>query len=105
MVTWGHPLLGGDSSLVQEQLAGVRQIQATERAFAAIRDDGSVVTWGAAGYGGNSSLVQERLVRVQQIQATALNSSCHLAGTHPPAWQKCCLQGAESQGPATRTLS
>ena len=34
-----------DSSAVQDQLDDVRQIQASTRAFAAIRGDGSVVAW------------------------------------------------------------
>ena len=39
-------------------------------AFAAIRDDGSVVTWGDSEAGGDSSSVQGRLRAVVQIQAT-----------------------------------
>ena len=46
IVTWGHADFGGDSSGVQDQLRGVKQIQATSAAFAAILADGSVVTWG-----------------------------------------------------------
>ena len=46
---------GGDSSAVQDQLKGVQQIQATDHAFAAILEDGSVVTWGYADFGGDSS--------------------------------------------------
>ena len=38
--------MGGDNSVVQDQLRGVQQIQATISAFAAILEDGSVVTWG-----------------------------------------------------------
>ena len=48
----------------------MQQIQATERAIAAILADGSVVTWGDAGYGGDSSAVQDQLRGAQQIQAT-----------------------------------
>ena len=44
--TWGDPGWGADSSAVRDQLRGVKQIQATDRAFAAILADGSVVTWG-----------------------------------------------------------
>ena len=36
---------GGHSSGVQEQLKNVQQIQASDGAFAAVLDDGSVVTW------------------------------------------------------------
>ena len=67
--TWGNPNYGGDSSAVRDQLRGVQQIQASERAFAAILEDGSVVTWGRAKYGGDSSAVRDQLKGVQQIQA------------------------------------
>ena len=59
---WGDADCGGDSSAVQNQLKGVRQIQATGGAFAAILEDGSVVTWGNAQYGGDSSAVQAQLM-------------------------------------------
>ena len=40
----------------------------TQRAFGAVKSDGSVVTWGDAGYGGDSHAVQEQLSGdVQQI--------------------------------------
>ena len=60
-VTWGHPLYGGDSRSVQKQLVHVREIHAAETAFAAIREDGTVVTWGHPEYGGFSSAVQGEL--------------------------------------------
>ena len=41
-----------------------RQIVASERAFAAIRHDGSVVCWGPAEYGGDSRMVRHLLVDV-----------------------------------------
>ena len=44
IATWGDAGCGGDSSAVQDRLKNVQQIQATERAFAAILVDGSVVT-------------------------------------------------------------
>ena len=37
------------------------------QAFAAIREEGSVVTWGHADFGGDSTGVQDRLKNVQQI--------------------------------------
>ena len=70
VVTWGREGSVGDSSEVQDQLKGVRQIQATDDAFAAILADGSVVTWGPARHGGDSSAVRDQLRGVQQIQAT-----------------------------------
>ena len=44
-------------------------MQSSERVFAAILADGSVVTWGVAVYGGDSSAVQDQLKNVQQVQA------------------------------------
>ena len=58
----------GDSSAVQKQLKNVQQLQATNGAFAAILESGSVVTWGHARFGGNSSAVQHELKTVRQIQ-------------------------------------
>ena len=69
-MTWGHADFGGDSSAVQGQLQNVQQIQASQAAFAAILDNGSVVAWGHAGWGGDSSAVQGQLDNVQQIQAS-----------------------------------
>ena len=48
----------------------MQQIQASDGAFAAILDDGSVVTWGSPNLGGDSRVVQEQLKNVQQIQAS-----------------------------------
>ena len=54
MVTWGYPHFGGDSSEVSSQLqSGVTKIFSTDTAFAALKEDGSVVTWGNPEYGGN----------------------------------------------------
>ena len=63
---------GEDSTAVESQLRqGVREVQANDRAFAAILSDGSVVTWGDDGQGGDSSHVQPCLKNVKCIQATA----------------------------------
>ena len=70
VVTWGYGAIGGDSSVVQDQLRDVQQIQASNGAFAAILGDGSVVTWGNAFHGGDSSAVQDQLRDVQKIQAS-----------------------------------
>ena len=67
--TWGDADFGGDSSAVQHQLKNVQQIQASDRAFAAILGDGSVLTWGSSLFGGDGSAVQDELVNVKQIQA------------------------------------
>ena len=76
IVTWGHADFGGDSSGVQDQLRGVKQIQATSAAFAAILADGSVVTWGAAGFGGDCSAVHDQLRGVQQISGHTCSICC-----------------------------
>ena len=60
-----------NSDQVRSQLHNVKAIQATEGAFAAIRDDGSVVTWGSAAHGADSSAVQGHLTDVKEIQASA----------------------------------
>ena len=64
VVTWGDAGKGGDSSAVQEQLKNVHLIQATSKAFAALRGDGSVVTWGDSDTGGDSTAVQHLLTNV-----------------------------------------
>ena len=56
-LAWGEPTFGGDSSQVSEQLSQVQQIQASWRAFAAIKEDGTVATWGHPDWGGDSSQV------------------------------------------------
>ena len=73
VVTWGENDRGGDSltgygtkSSVADELdadgtPAVTQVFSTVRAFAALREDGSVVTWGAAPRGGDSSSVADEL--------------------------------------------
>ena len=67
MVTWGKPAEGGNSSAVQGNLRGVQQIAATNGAFAAVLEDGSVVTWGSSEMGGDSSAVQHQLKTVKHV--------------------------------------
>jgi hypothetical protein len=72
VVTWGSsydPTDGsysviseGDlSSVASELSSGVSSIYSTEYAFAALKNDGSVVTWGTSDYGGDSSSVASEL--------------------------------------------
>ena len=42
-------------------MKNVQRIQATQHAFAAILEDGSVLTWGDADFGGDSSAVRDEL--------------------------------------------
>ena len=85
IVTWGDEKAGGDSWAVQDQLRGVQQIQATQRAFAAVLADGSVITWGFA-KAGDSSAVQDQLRGVRQIQATQSAFAAILADGSVVAW-------------------
>jgi len=57
---------------VQRLLKNVHQVAGTSaaNAFAALRDDGSVVTWGCSQAGGDSSHVRKRLKNVQQVHAS-----------------------------------
>ena len=63
-MTWGEAEAGGKSSAVREQVKNVQQVQASSSAFAAIRDDGSVVTWGDAKSGGDGSSAQDQLRKI-----------------------------------------
>ena len=73
MVTWGDSRYGGDSSGVADQLGSdVVQIFSTSHAFAALKEDGSVVTWGSSERGGDSSGVADQLSSgVDQIFSTS----------------------------------
>eukprot|EP00913_Durusdinium_trenchii_P019281 g18123.t1 len=100
VVTWGRADCGGDSSAVQEQLCGVKQITGTRcntlcysggvisdtGAFAAILSDGSVVTWGSAECGGDSSSVQHQLKDVQDIAATSSAFAARLKDGSVVSW-------------------
>ena len=60
--TFGTSFTGGDSSSVATELEdGVVDIFSTDFAFAALKDDRSVVTWGNAQLGGDSSAVASEL--------------------------------------------
>jgi alpha-tubulin suppressor-like RCC1 family protein len=71
VVTWGNADFGGDSSVVvtgernptsytsiaNNLTSNVTAVYSTQSAFAALKNDGSVITWGNAKFGGNSSVV------------------------------------------------
>ena len=61
-MTWGigQQRRGGD----------LTNIETIFNAFAALKNDGTVVTWGEPGYGGDSSDVAEDLTDVQTISST-----------------------------------
>ena len=88
VVTWGAPESGGGSciysyspgdcrsgkdhyckSIASKLTSGVEQIFSTDLAFAALKNDGSVVTWGNAHSGGNAS--------VPVVTSTSWCSSSH----------------------------
>ena len=82
--TWGPSYAGGEPSIhdswtnspgrsVSAQLSsGVRHLFSNNYAFAALKDDGSVVTWGYSSTGGDSSGVSNQLSSgVIQIFSTA----------------------------------
>lgn len=74
VVTWGNVLLGGNASVVISSFingnqtisqgasvsaslsSGVVAIYSNEKAFAALKENGSVVTWGDVFHGGNSTV-------------------------------------------------
>ena len=70
-MTWGHCVCGEISTEVQEQLrTGVKHVYSTALAFAALKDDGSVVTWGQTGWGGKNDQVRELRAGVQHVYST-----------------------------------
>ena len=76
MTQWGRvPNLfdgGPVFSQIKSKLKNVKQICASENAFAAVLENGTVVTWGDDLAGGDSSTVQHRLVNVQSISSSSL---------------------------------
>ena len=77
---------GGCCAHVQTRLKGVKQIQATRLAFAALLSDETVVTWGHPNFGGDSSRVHEKLQNVQQIHATSAAFAAQLGNGTIVAW-------------------
>ena len=70
VVTWGIASAGGDSTAVQHRLSRVQRVVASNRAFAAILEDGRVATWGDPDAGGDCTEVQDQLRDVQQLVST-----------------------------------
>ena len=62
------------------------QVQASDRAFAAVLGDGSVVAWGDADYGGDSSAVQGQLKNVREVQSTDKAFTAILADGSVVTW-------------------
>ena len=64
----------------------MQQIQATDKALAAILGDGFVVSWGENNYGGDSMAVRDQLKNVQQIQSTSGAFAAILGGGSVVSW-------------------
>ena len=73
---------------MQDRLTSVRQIQASDEAFAAVLIDGSVITWGDKHYGGDSSSVQDQLKNVHQIQASGSAFAADSSSVQDPAKER-----------------
>ena len=98
----GNVLDGGDCSPIQDQLVDVRYIYTTSGAFAALKQDGTVVTWGLSVEwrwddeedekyqvvvdGGDCSNVKEQLVDVQYIYSTKFAFAALKADGSIVAW-------------------
>ena len=73
VVTWGSEMFGGGRSIyrlgAQRRIinislfleSGVTDIFSADGAFAALKDDGSLVVWGSGGYGGDASWMDAEL--------------------------------------------
>ena len=71
MVAWAVPDLEVIAQVSRSKLVEVQQIHASEAAFAAIKEDGTVVTWGNSSAGGDSSMVQGSLADLHRIHAAS----------------------------------
>ena len=72
MITWGRKKFGGDCSKVQGQLAAeVKSIYSNDKAFAAVKFDGSVVAWGDAEAQTKLDGVTKSFIKNGQGDATA----------------------------------
>ena len=67
----GNASHGANSTAVAPRLINVNKIFATDSAFAALKDDGTVVTWGSSSNGGDSSGVAAQLTDVVSIANTS----------------------------------
>ena len=74
------------SSLVQTQLYDVLCVQASSRAFAALRQDGCVVAWGDPCFGGAAVQVQNQLLCAVAIQSTSWAFAALLADGSVVSW-------------------
>ena len=68
LVSWGDPNFGGNSEEVDSLIeSGVVDVVSSDRAFSAIKEDGSVVSWGDPEFGGDNSGVLDQLKDVIKI--------------------------------------
>merc|ERR1719499_636129 len=64
---WGDYRNGGDAGEKQDLLINVKSISSTGYAFAALKEDGSVIVWGSRDRGGDADLSQYRLTDVVYV--------------------------------------
>lgn len=76
VVSFGAASFGGNASAVENQLkTGVTQVVGNEKAFAALKDDGSVVVWGDIDNGGSIPVELETQLSSSVIKLFATRSA------------------------------
>merc|ERR1712062_689313 len=58
---------GGDAGWRQDLLTNIKSIVSADAAFAALKNDDSVVTWGSRRCGGDAGENQDRLINISHI--------------------------------------
>lgn len=74
----------------------VKKIVGNDRAFAALKLDGTIVTWGDTSYGGENHSVAEQLAEVQSISATGTTFSAIKADGSVVTWGYTDFEGESS---------
>ena len=69
LLSHGSLYHGGDATSVAD-LTNVRTVTSSSGAFAALKNDGTVVSWGGIAYGGDSSSVAADLSNVAKVYST-----------------------------------
>ena len=86
VVTWGSHGSGDLSFDVKRQLHNVKEIQASDSAFAALCGDGRVVAWGMPDAGGDCRKVEDELV---QRSTGCCLKTCFCSNSN--GWDSCRL--------------
>ena len=64
-----NPYIQHTSTTLEKLKSGVIQLFATDSAFCALKDDGSIVSWGYPQYGGDSSKLSHKLINIKNVYA------------------------------------